>query len=123
MTDSPNKKRRWWHEIRQRGVIHVAGLYVVAAWLVVQLADMLADGPLPMPPEALRAIWVALIFIFPVVLIFGWRYDITRDGIVVTVPRDGQKEERPLRREDFSIIGGLSMIIASILGFMTLQVV
>ena len=104
-------------------MIHVAGLYVVAAWLVVQLADMLADGPFPMPPEALRAIWVALIFIFPVVLIFGWRYDITRDGIVVTVPREGEKEERPLRRKDFSIIGGLSLIIATILGFTTLEVV
>jgi len=123
LTDSSNKKRRWWHEIRQRGVIHVASLYIVAAWLVVQLVGMLAEGPFPMPSEAQRAIWVALIVIFPVVLVFGWRYDITRDGVVVTVPRDGEKEERPLRREDFAIIGGLSLIIVGILGFATFEVV
>jgi hypothetical protein len=98
VADSADTGRDWWSEIRRRGVVHVAGLYIVTAWVIVQVADIVAQGPYPMPPEALRLIWLALIFIFPVVLVFGWRYDITRHGVVRTDPRVGAKEDLPLAR-------------------------
>jgi len=92
VADSANNRRDWWSEIKRRGMFHVAGLYLVSAWLLVQLADVLSQGPLPMPPEALRLVWFALILIFPVVLTFGWRYDITREGVVRTDPRSGERD-------------------------------
>ncbi len=63
MRDSADGGRGFWSEIRRRGIVHVTGLYLVAAWLIVQVADTLAQGPLPMPPEALRHIWVAVAMI------------------------------------------------------------
>jgi TolB-like protein/cytochrome c-type biogenesis protein CcmH/NrfG len=110
------------HELKRRGVIHVAGLYIVAAWVIVQVADVVSQGPFPMPPEALRLIWVALILIFPIALIFGWRYDITRDGILRTDPLAGENEDLPLRPVDHGIIAGLSLLVTGILGFTTLEI-
>ena len=74
MASSDDKHRGLWTEIRRRGVIHVAGLYVVTAWVIVQVADIVSQGPFPMPAEALRLIWIALIAIFPLVLVFGLRF-------------------------------------------------
>ena len=73
-------RRSLFSEIRSRGVIHIAGLYVVGAWVIVQVADIVSQGPMPMPPEAIRLIWAALFLGFPIALLFGWRYDITREG-------------------------------------------
>jgi TolB-like protein len=120
--DSAGKGRGFWSEIRRRGIVHVTGLYLVAAWLIVQVADTLAQGPLPMPVEALQHIWLALGLIFPIALIFGWRYDITREGIVRTVPHTGGREDRPLRPIDHSIIAGLSLVIAGVLGLTSMEI-
>ncbi|MEP5763747.1 MAG: hypothetical protein ABJ308_04105 [Halieaceae bacterium] len=83
---SDTEKMTWLAELRRRGMLHVAGLYIVSAWVMVQVADTVAQGPLPMPPEALRLIWLALALGFPVALVFGWRFDITREGVVRTDP-------------------------------------
>jgi len=71
---------------------------------------------MPMPPEAIRLIWAALFLGFPIALLFGWRYDITREGIRRTDTRDGVAEE-PLGRTDYGIIGGLSVLAIAIAGF------
>jgi TolB-like protein/tetratricopeptide (TPR) repeat protein len=109
-------RRSLFSEIRSRGVIHIAGLYVVGAWVIVQVADIVSQGPMPMPPEAIRLIWAALFLGFPIALLFGWRYDITREGIRRTDTRDGVAEE-PLGRTDYGIIGGLSVLAIAIAGF------
>lgn len=105
----------WWSEIKRRGVVHVAGLYGVTAWLIVQMADVISQGPFPMPSEALRLIWIALVLIFPIALIFGWRYDITRQGIVRTDTRRGNRADLPLNRTDRVLVAGLSLLIVVIL--------
>jgi TolB-like protein/cytochrome c-type biogenesis protein CcmH/NrfG len=122
MTSSDDKHRGLWPEIRRRGVIHVAGLYIVTAWVIVQVADIVSQGPFPMPPEALRLIWLALILIFPIMLVFGWRYDVTRHGIVRTDPSAGAECDLPLARADHAIIAGLSLLVAGILGATAMQV-
>jgi len=103
-------------------MFHVAGLYLVSAWLFVQFVDVLSQGPLPMPPEALRLIWIALILIFPVVLIFGWRYDITREGLVHTDPRAKGGLNQPLKPADHGIIAALSLVVAGIVGLTAVEI-
>ena len=103
-------------ELGRRGVLHVAGLYVLAAWVVVQVAD-LASGPFPLPDEAIRLIWMAAGFGFPIALLFGWRYDITTKGVVRTDPRLSDDGVRPLSTLDHLIIAALSLVGIGLIGF------
>lgn len=70
-------------ELRRRRVFRTAGLYIVAAWVVLQVAD-LAFESWGFPGTSLRPIWVAALLLFPVALLFGWRYDVTSRGVIRT---------------------------------------
>ena len=54
------------------------------------------------PSAALRLLWTALILMFPIALVFGWRYDVTKHGIVRTVLHTGGRKDAPLRPVDQS---------------------
>ncbi len=73
-------------ELRRRRMFGVAVLYVVAAWVAVQVASEAFPG-LGIPEAAIRFVWLGAILGFPLALIFGWFYDITSQGIVWTLPR------------------------------------
>ncbi|KPK59893.1 MAG: hypothetical protein AMJ59_09100 [Gammaproteobacteria bacterium SG8_31] len=103
-------------------MFHVAGLYLVSAWLLVQIVDVLSQGPVPMPAEALRLVWIALILIFPLVLIFGWRYDITREGVVLTDLREGERQDLPLQPKDHGIIVALGLVVLGIIGLTAVEI-
>ena len=111
-------RRPWWSELGGRGVVHVTGIYLVSVWLIVQLANLAfgPDGPWPLPQEVHQLIWIALILNFPIVLVFGWRYDITREGFVRTDYHAGVRKNLPLSATDHAIIAGLSMLMAGIIG-------
>jgi TolB-like protein len=101
-------------------MFHVAGLYVVSAWLIVQIADAFA-GVWGWPSAALRLLWTALILASPIALIFGWRYDITKQGIVRTVPHTGGRGDAPLRPIDQTIIAGLFVVATAIVGLAAVE--
>ncbi len=67
-------------ELRRRNVIRVGVLYVVAAWLVLQVADVLF-GVLGLPDWSLRLVFAMLALGLPLVLIFSWIYELTPEGI------------------------------------------
>ena len=68
----------------RRRVLPNAALYIVAAWVTIQVAGLAIDaGVIHL---ALRNVFVAAFLGFPVALIIGWCYDITRRGIVRTPP-------------------------------------
>jgi TolB-like protein/Flp pilus assembly protein TadD len=67
-------------ELKRRNVIRMAGLYLVGAWLVVQVASTL----LPMfsaPTWAPRAVVIALAALFLPVLLLSWVYEFTPEGL------------------------------------------
>lgn len=67
-------------ELRRRSVIRVAGLYVVTAWLLVQVADTL----LPIfgtPAWVLQALVVLLALGFIPALVVSWVFELTSEGI------------------------------------------
>ncbi len=68
-------------ELRRRGVLRVAALYVIAAWLIIQVADVFFPA-WGIPDAALRYLLIAAFLGFPIALLFGWMYDITMAGIV-----------------------------------------
>ena len=102
-------------EARRRRVFRTAGIYIVAAWVTVQVFSELFPG-LGIPASAIRYIWLGAFIGFPIALVFGWRYDVTAAGIVRTAPADsGADVELELRKADYIILAALSLTVAAAL--------
>ncbi|MGD8697127.1 MAG: tetratricopeptide repeat protein, partial [Gammaproteobacteria bacterium] len=67
-------------EIKRRNVARVGVLYVVAAWLLLQVTDVLSSL-LPVPVWTGSLVFILLVIGFPLVLIFSWIYELTPEGI------------------------------------------
>ena len=109
-------------ELRRRKVFRVAALYIVGAWVVLQVAD-LAFESWDIASSALRYVWLGAILGFPIALIFGWRYDITTKGIVRTPPADaGTQTDLSLQRTDHVILALLMLVAAGVIYQLTIQI-
>jgi adenylate cyclase len=67
-------------ELRRRNVIRMAGLYLVGAWLVTQVAGTI----LPMfdaPDWVARTVVVLLAIGFIPALVISWVFELTPDGL------------------------------------------
>lgn len=104
-----------WQELRRRRVFRLAGLYVVGAWLAVQVADIVLPA-WAVPETAMRYLIIAATLCFPIALVFAWFYDITAGGIVRTPPA-GESETvvARLKRSDYAILAALLFIAGTIL--------
>lgn len=96
-------------ELQRRRVFRVAGLYIVGAWVALQVSD-LAFASWGLPDTTLRFVWIAAIVLFPLALVFGWRYDITANGIVRTPPASGS-EDLGLKPADYAVLTGLLAVL------------
>jgi len=104
-----------WQELRRRKVFRTAGLYVVGAWLVIQVADIFFPA-WGLPETGLRFLFIAAAALFPVALVFGWFFDITSGGIVRTEPAgDAQAVDLRLKRFDYAILVALFIIGGAVL--------
>jgi len=70
-------------EIKRRKVAQVAVVYLVVAWLIAQVIDVVND-PLSLPPWFATVVIVFLAIGFPIAIIFGWVFDITPVGVTRT---------------------------------------
>ena len=97
--------------MRRRHVFRVAGIYIVAAWVIIQVCDIAFES-FGLPTQAMRFVWFALVAIFPLAVFWGWRYDITPQGIVRTPPAmvEGTADLK-LRTPDFVIISALAVVV------------
>src|SRR5215475_7791960 len=99
-------------ELRRRNVIRMAGLYLVAAWLAVQVSSTV----LPMfdaPPWVPRAIVVLLAIGFVPALVFAWVFELTPQGVKRESKIDRADSITPQtgRRMDRMMLAGLALII------------
>ena len=69
-----------YEELKRRNVVKIAALYVVASWLILQVADVLFDA-MELPVLWLRLVLAILILGFPLALIFSWVYEMTPEGL------------------------------------------
>ncbi|NOR18836.1 MAG: glycerophosphodiester phosphodiesterase [Xanthomonadales bacterium] len=67
-------------ELNRRNIFRVALLYIVAAWLVLQVFDLLF-GILGVPDWVFRFTSALLLICFPLVLAFSWVFEITAQGL------------------------------------------
>jgi TolB-like protein/Flp pilus assembly protein TadD len=98
---------KFWQELRRRRVYRLAGLYIVGAWAVIQVADI-SFPAWGVPDSALRYLFFAAAACFPIALIFSWFYDITPRGIVRTEAADGSTPvDLKLKRGDYIVLAAL----------------
>jgi len=67
-------------ELRRRKVLKVAGLYLVGAWLTLQIVDVIIPA-LFLPIWTVSLVLYLLVLAFPLVLVLSWRFDLTADGL------------------------------------------
>ena len=72
-----------WEELRRRRVVSTAAAYLAAAFVTLQLAEILFPA-FDMGPGALRALFAILLGVFPIVLALSWAYDVTSSGLTRT---------------------------------------
>ena len=99
-------------ELRRRHVFRTGAAYLVAAWLLMQVAEILL-GTFDTPGWLMRGIVIVLAIGFPIAIILAWIYDITSHGIKRSTEVD---EEEPTsapdaRKIDFVIIGVLLVAV------------
>lgn len=97
-------------ELRRRQVFQSAALYIVAAWVIIQVAGE-AQQAFELSGSALRYVWIATLIGFPVAVVFGWYYDITSDGIVHTPPAHLDADiDLSLNKTDYLIFSALLLV-------------
>ena len=99
-------------EARRRRVFRVIGLYVVAAWALLQVADLLFES-WGISSAALRHVWLGAVLGFPVALILGWRYDIV-GGRIVRVASSDASADLSIGRADYIILAAVAAVIVAI---------
>jgi len=102
-------------ELRRRNVLRMVVLYVVAAWLIMQVAEVLIG--LAKLPDWIGTTTLGLLAVgFPIALIFSWFYELTPEGI--SLEKDVDRAESIThvtgRRLDFLVI---SLLCAAVILF------
>ena len=105
--------KNFFTELKRRNVIRAAGLYLVGAWLLVQVASTV----LPMfgaPAWLPRSIVVLLVIGFIPALIFSWVFELTPQGLKrdEDVPAEQSISPQTGRRMDRMIIVVLVLALA-----------
>ena len=78
-------------EIKRRKVFQVAVVYIVVAWGIMQVIDVVIE-PLSLPGWFDTVVIVLLIVGFPMALVLAWALELTPQGIVRTSASVGPKE-------------------------------
>lgn len=99
-------------ELKRRNVIRVALAYIVTAWLLLQVSDVVLNN-IEAPEWVFQAILLLLAIGFPVALLFAWAYEMTPEGLKKEKDVDRSQSITPAtgRKLDFAIIGMLVLAL------------
>ena len=103
----------FFQELKRRNVFRVAAAFVIVAWLLIQLVDIL----LPMfglPDWAGRLVILLLVVAFPIALLFAWAFEMTPEGIKLEkhVDRSESITHQTGRKLNYVIIAVLAAALA-----------
>jgi hypothetical protein len=82
-------------ELKRRQVFRVGATYSVAAFVVIQVVDVL-EVAFRLPDGTLTTVTVIAILGFPIALLLAWAYELTDQGVVKD--EDMRREPAPLSR-------------------------
>jgi TolB-like protein len=67
-------------ELKRRNVFRVGIAYVITAWLILQLADIVLDNTAA-PAWVMHVIMLLLAIGFPLAVLFAWAFELTPEGL------------------------------------------
>jgi len=106
-----NKLKNLLRELRRRRVFRMTVIYIVAAWVVVQVASE-AFPAINIPEGAIRYVWVAVLIGFPIAVLFSWKYDLTASGIRRTpAAHEDAAADHSLTRFDYGVLTALGLVV------------
>jgi TolB-like protein/Tfp pilus assembly protein PilF len=102
-------------ELKRRNVIKVAIAYVIVAWLLLQVADVMLPT-FGSPAWVMQAFTFLLILSFPLVLLFAWAFELTPEGVKREKDVDPAESIARLtgRKLDFVIIAVLVLAVVTL---------
>ncbi|HMB61362.1 MAG TPA: hypothetical protein VKN35_15725 [Xanthomonadales bacterium] len=106
----------FFEELKRRNVVRVGVVYLVIAWILAQVADLMLEN-FEAPGWVIKAILLVLIIGFPISLVFAWAFELTPEGLKKErdVDRSQSITHKTGRRLDFAIIGILLIAVAFLL--------
>ena len=93
-----NKKKSilsFFEELKRRRVFKVAIAYIVVAWLILQVSDVVL-GQIGVPDWVFKFTLYLLVICFPLILMFAWAYDMTPAGLQRTADVDAAESGETL---------------------------
>lgn len=103
---------RWLIELRRRHVVRAGAIYLLVAWGILQVADIVVPA-LGLPDWVITAVLVLLALCFPLALVLAWIFDLTPQGLKRTdeeieagpAPSEGSEHSgpAPFRFGDFEL--------------------
>ena len=100
-------------ELKRRNVIRVGLAYIVTAWLVLQIADVIINN-IEAPDWVFQVMMLVIGLGFPVAIVFAWAFEMTPEGIKkeADVDRDESMTKVTGRKLDLVIIAVLVAAVA-----------
>ena len=97
-------------ELKRRNVFRVGIAYVIGAWVIAQVADLVLDN-IEAPDWVMQAIMLVLAIGLPLALILAWAFELTPEGIKREKDVDPAEAVSRVtdRKLDFIIIGVLAI--------------
>jgi adenylate cyclase len=79
--------RTFWSELRRRKVVRAAVVYVIVAWIVVEVSSVILPALL-LPDWTARLVLALAILGFPLALVLAWAFELSPEGLQREKPRD-----------------------------------
>ncbi len=98
-------------ELRRRNVIRMAGLYLVGAWVIVQVAETVLPA-FDVPAWVLRAIIIVIALGFFPALIFAWIFELTPEGLKRDIEVDRTQSIAPRTGQRMNVMIGALVAFA-----------
>ncbi len=100
-------------ELKRRNVFRIATAYAIAAWLLLQIADLVLDNT-SAPPWVIQSLFVIVGVGFVFALIFSWLYELTPEGVMKEseVPRERSITYHTAKKLDYLTIALLLGAVA-----------
>jgi TolB-like protein len=82
-THQPTGKQNWWHEAKSRNVPRAGVTYIIMAWLIMQMVDIIGRYSV-IPQWAMLVVTVILIVGLPIAIFLAWKYEKSPTGFIST---------------------------------------
>jgi TolB-like protein len=105
-------------ELRRRNVFGMVVLYIVGAWLVIQIAETIFPG-WHIPDSSIRYVWFAAFLGLPIALLFSWRFDVTGKGVRRTPSKHEGTADLRLNTTDYILLIVFSVVAVVMVGALT----